>query len=136
MFFPLHFLTCVAIPVVVPDNGADQLAVAPNTFQISFTVTPTVPSTDITWLFGNTEIIDGANPFLSLSEDRLTLMIRPVTSSSEGVYLLRATNSDGVGEGSVALSVESKLSATFHTIRVYIHYIITAISFIDCEIFL
>ncbi len=96
-------------PVVVPVNGSAQIAVIPNSFTISFTITPHVPAMDITWSLSGIDITDNPGLFRQLSNDRLSLTINPVTSLDQGVFRLEASNSFGVGSATVSLSVQSEL---------------------------
>lgn len=97
------------MPTVTPDNGSTQIAVTPNSFTLTFTVTPTVPPSGISWFLGPNEITNDLGLFRQLSADRLNLTISIVTSSDEGIFRLVATNSFGNGEASVSVSVQSML---------------------------
>ena len=90
-------------------NGPQQIALIPNAFTISFTITPPVPASDITWSLSGVDITNDPGSFRELSSDRLSLTINPVTDLDQGVFRLRATNTDGVGEATVSLTVQSEL---------------------------
>ena len=99
-------------PVVVPIDGEQQVAVSPEPYSLTFNVTPTVNSSNITWTHHNglnSETIDeNANTFLSFSPDRLTLTLSLPVSQNEGIYTLTATNGRGSGSGSITLDIKSK----------------------------
>lgn len=98
--------------MVTPLNGTHQTAVTPDPFTLTFTVNPSVTPGNITWFFKSLEgtkiINDNADPFLEFSDDKLSLIIDPVTSAREGIFILNATNENGTGTASITLDIKSK----------------------------
>ena len=100
-------------PTVQPISGSQQVGVAPNSYTISFSVSPSVSPGRISWFFQTQQetqdITDISDPFLTFSDDKLNLTINPVFPSRQGVYILNATNINGTtGTGSVTLDVQSE----------------------------
>ena len=70
---------------------------------------PPIQTDNIRWYFQtvttNTDITFSNDNRLTLSSDRLTLVIDGITEADEGEYMLRATNEAGTGENVIAISV-------------------------------
>ena len=113
--FLTHFLVFsnTTAPVVTPVGGSQQVAVSPEPHNLTFNVTPPVPSSNISWTYHNglttITIEENTNPFLSFSPDRLTLTLSLPLSQNEGTYTLTATNEDGSSDSTITLDIKSKM---------------------------
>ena len=100
------------VPVVRPVDGNQQTAITPNTYTLSFIVTPPVPPENVTWFFMNVLQLQPnviiQNQFKIFSGDKLNLTLLVPTPSEEGTFTLNATNANGTGTGSISLNLRSR----------------------------
>lgn len=107
------------MPIVIPVNGAQQTAVSPNSYTLTFNVTPPVQPPNITWYFRNVlqsqPEIFVPDQLQQFSNDKLSLELLVTTPAQEGVFILSATNENGTGTGSIFLNLRSKGFSIFKT---------------------